>query len=109
MAAKRSGASRTPYDPSKDVVIHKFWAKQSGPTRGTRLVLRQYNGGEIKLAYEEVWRDAKTGETRSKVVRCPAKVLVEAGIVTPEITAAAGFEPERKSEPEAAEAEAFEL
>lgn len=107
MAAKRSGGSRTPYDPSKDVVIHKFWAKKTGPTRGTRLVLRQYNGGEVKLAYEEVWQDSRTGEQRSKVVRCPAKVLVEAGIVTPEITAAANMQP-ASAEPEDDE-RAFEL
>ena len=109
MAFKRSGASRTSYDPSLDVIVHKFWAKKTGPTRGTRLVLRQYNGGEVKLAYEEVWQDAKTGEQRSKVARCPAKVLIEAGLVTPEITAAAGVEPAHKSEPDAAPEDAFEL
>lgn len=109
MAAKRSGASRTPYNPALDVIVHKFWAHKSGPTRGTRLVLRQYNGGEVKLAYEEVWQDPKTGEQRSKIARCPAKVLVEAGLVTPEIAAAANVEPARKSEPEAAPEDAFEL
>ena len=106
MKRETRGASRTPYDPAKDVIIAKLWSKQTGPTRGTRLVLRQYNGGEVKLAYEEVWKDSRSGEIRSKSAnRCPAKVLVEAGIATPEIVAAAQVEPARKSDPAPAPAD----
>lgn len=99
---KRNGrANGGSYDPAKDAIVHTFWKKKTGDNQGVRLVLRQYDGGAIKLAYEKVWRDAKSGEIRSKVERCPASVLVEAGICdgNGQIVTAAAVQPARKSEP----------
>lgn len=106
MAARKSRSSGGGYDPAKDEIVHVFWKKKTGDTRGERLVLRRYNGGAVKLAFEEVWQDRASGEIRSKVARCPASVLVEAGILDPEGQIAAGAAAPSEPSPQH---DAFEL
>jgi hypothetical protein len=55
------------YDASKDRELAVVWQKVDDG-KGQRVRLVSYNGGETKVAYEEVWT-AKAGGQRSRAMK----------------------------------------
>lgn len=64
------------YDPELDKIVQTFLEKQLTPKRGLRVVARQYNGGAIKIACEEVFE--RRGELMSTTIkRIPLDLLAD--------------------------------
>lgn len=68
--------AKNQYDPSLDKIVKVYMQKEISDKRGVRVVARQYNGGAIKIATEEVFE--RRGEPMSTPMkRIPLELLLD--------------------------------